>query len=67
MERRYRAAEQLTAGAKPGLAMIEALAGLEELRDRLLGELRDDIRGAERAGDDKLQWRIQQFLRQLGG
>lgn len=47
--------------------MIEALASLEELRDRLLRELQDDMRGAERAGDDILQWRIRQFLRQLGG
>jgi hypothetical protein len=43
MERRYRAAEQIAAGASPGLAKIEALAGLEELRDRMLSELRDDL------------------------
>jgi hypothetical protein len=64
MERRYRAAEQLVAGAKPGLEMIQALAALEDLRD---GELRRDLAGAVRSGHTDMEWRMRQFLRQLGG
>lgn len=67
MQRRYRAAEQLAAGAKPGLATIEALAALEDLRFKVLNELRADLPGVVRAGDKDLEWRMRQFLRQLEG
>jgi hypothetical protein len=67
MERLYRAAEQVAAGAAPGLPMIEGLAALEDLRDRVLNELRADLPGVVRAGDKDLEWRIRQFLRQLEG